>query len=91
MYHLDTPYPTIIFEDCFIDPSIMDDVIKKKNKTCVQIFYFRSGQNLGGRYYFPRHYEDEKEENILQSFLGQYYSDKIITKLISFFVSFFNL
>ena len=32
MYHLDTPYPTIIFEDCFIDPSIMDDVIKKKNK-----------------------------------------------------------
>ena len=32
MYHLDTPYPTIIFEDYFIDPSIMDHVIKKKNK-----------------------------------------------------------
>ena len=57
--------------------------IRKKNfKACIQIFYFRAGQNLGGRYYFPHHGEDEKEENILQSFLGQYYSDKIITKLI---------
>ena len=57
--------------------------IKKKNyKTCIQIFYFRGGQNLGGRYYFPRHEENEKEENILQSFIGQYYSDKIVTKLI---------
>ena len=57
--------------------------IKKKNyKACIQIFYFRGGQNLGGRYYFPRHEENEKEENILQSFIGQYYSDKIVTKLI---------
>jgi len=57
--------------------------IKKKNyKACIQIFYFREGQNLGGRYYFPRHEENEKEENILQSFIGQYYSDKIVTKLI---------
>ena len=57
--------------------------IKKKNyKTCIQIFYFREGQNLGGRYYFPSHEENEKEENILQSFIGQYYSDKIVTKLI---------
>ena len=57
--------------------------IKKKNsKACVQVFYFRGGNNLGGRYYFPRHEENEKEENILQSFLGQYYSDKVVTKLI---------
>ena len=57
--------------------------IKKKNyKACIQIFYFRGGQNLGGRYYFPSHEEKEKEENILQSFIGQYYSDKIVTKLI---------
>ena len=55
---------------------------KKKNKACIQVFYFRGGQNLGGRYYFPRHEENEKEENILQSFIGQYYSDKIVTKLI---------
>ena len=57
--------------------------IKKKNyKACVLIFYFRDGQNLGGRYYFPSHEKNEKEENILQSFIGQYYSDKIVTKLI---------
>ena len=57
--------------------------IKKKNyKACIQIFYFREGQNLGGRYYFPHHEENEKEENIMQSFIGQYYSDKIVTKLI---------
>ena len=65
-----------------IDDADIISIIKKKNKTCVQIFYFRSGQNLGGRYYFPRHDENEKIENILQSFIGQYYSDKIITKLI---------
>ena len=41
MYHLDTPYPTIIFEDGFIDPSIMDHVIKKKNKKRIsqQLWY----------------------------------------------------
>ena len=55
---------------------------KKRNKACIQVFYFRGGQNLGGRYYFPRHEKNEKERNILQSFLGQYYSDKIITKNI---------
>ena len=70
-----------------INISSIDDAdvisIKKKNfKACVQVFYFRGGNNLGGRYYFPRHEESEKEENILQSFLGQYYSDKIVTKLI---------
>ena len=57
--------------------------IKKKGaKACIQVFYFRGGNNLGGRYYFPKHEESEIEENILQSFLGQYYSDKIVTKLI---------
>ena len=54
-----------------IDDADIISIIKKKNKTCVQIFYFRSGQNLGGRYYFPRHDENEKIENILQSFIGQ--------------------
>ena len=41
MYHLDTPYPTIIFEDGFIDPSIMDHVIKDKNKNRIsqQLWY----------------------------------------------------
>ena len=41
MYRLDTSYPTIIFEDYFIDPSIMDHVIKKKNKKRIsqQLWY----------------------------------------------------
>ena len=41
MYHSDTLYPTIIFEDGFIDPSIMDHVIKKKNKKRIsqQLWY----------------------------------------------------
>ncbi len=55
---------------------------KKEARACIQVFYFRGGNNLGGRYYFPKHEENENEENILQSFLGQYYSDKIVTKLI---------
>ena len=60
-------------------------------QACVQVFFFRAGQNWGNRAYFPRvntMIEDEGEggfgENgaILDAFLGQFYEDKPVPRAI---------
>ncbi|MCI4662163.1 MAG: excinuclease ABC subunit UvrC [Neomegalonema sp.] len=44
--------------------------------TCIQVFFFRAGQNWGNRAYFPRVMKDCEDEEILEAFLGQFYSSK---------------
>ena len=57
-------------------------IFKESGKTCVQVFFFRSKQNWGNQAYFPKHDPDEKEEKILSSFLGQFYENKTMPKLV---------
>ena len=57
-------------------------VFKESGKTCVQVFFFRSKQNWGNQAFFPKHDPDEKEEKILSSFLGQFYENKTVPKLV---------
>ena len=57
-------------------------IFKDSGRTCIQVFFFRSKQNWGNQAYFPKHDPDEKLENILSSFLPQFYENKTITKLI---------
>ena len=57
-------------------------IFKESGKSCVQVFFFRSKQNWGNQAYFPKHDPDEKEEKILSSFLGQFYENKTVPKLI---------
>tara|TARA_Y100001970_G_scaffold90782_1_gene114507 strand:+ start:1307 stop:3142 length:1836 start_codon:yes stop_codon:yes gene_type:complete len=57
-------------------------IFKESGKTCVQVFFFRSKQNWGNQAYFPKHDPDEKEEKILSSFLGQFYENKSMPKLV---------
>ena len=57
-------------------------IFKESGKTCVQVFFFRSKQNWGNQAYFPKHDPDEKEEKILSSFLGQFYENKTVPKLV---------
>ncbi len=57
-------------------------IFKESGKTCVQVFFFRSKQNWGNQAYFPKHDPDEKEEKILSYFLGQFYENKNVPKLI---------
>ena len=57
-------------------------IFKESGKTCVQVFFFRSKQNWGNQAYFPKHDPDEKEEKILSSFLGQFYENKTLPKLV---------
>jgi excinuclease ABC subunit C len=57
-------------------------IFKDSGKTCVQVFFFRSKQNWGNQAFFPKHDPDEKLENILSSFLSQFYENKSIPSLI---------
>ena len=57
-------------------------IFKESGKTCIQVFFFRSKQNWGNQAYFPKHDPDEKEDKILSSFLGQFYENKSVPKLV---------
>lgn len=49
----------------------------REGKVCVQVFFFRSGQNYGNRSFFPKHTEDQSLEEVLSAFVAQFYADKI--------------
>ncbi len=51
-------------------------------QTCVQVFFFRTGQNWGNRAYFPKADKSFEEADILESFLAQFYDDKPAPKQI---------
>jgi excinuclease ABC subunit C len=51
-------------------------------QACVQVFFYRGGQNWGGRAYFPRVDKADTDPEILAAFLGQFYEDKPIPRLI---------
>jgi excinuclease ABC subunit C len=50
--------------------------------SCVEVFFFRTGQNWGNRAYFPRAEKTFTPEEVLSSFLAQFYDDKPPPKLI---------
>jgi excinuclease ABC subunit C len=50
--------------------------------TCVQVFFFRSGQNWGNHAYFPKADKSTETTEILASFIGQFYDDRPLPKLI---------
>jgi excinuclease ABC subunit C len=45
-------------------------------QTCVQVFFFRGGQNWGNRAYFPSHDRQLAVEEVLTSFVGQFYDNR---------------
>jgi len=55
---------------------------KQGGQSCVQVFFFRAGQNLGNRAYFPRHDKDQSEAEILEAFVGQFYDNRPVPRLI---------
>ena len=67
-------------------PSMGDaDVVAihdEAGQACVQVFFFRSGQNYGNRAFFPRHGADETAERILRAFIGQFYSAREAPPLV---------
>ncbi len=51
-------------------------------QACVQVFFFRAGQNWGNRAYFPRVDKADEDSEVMAAFLGQFYEDKPIPRLI---------
>jgi len=67
-------------------PGVIDaDVIAAHQgggQTCVQVFFFRGGQNWGNRAYFPSHDRQLSVEEVLTSFVGQFYDNRLKPPLI---------
>jgi len=51
-------------------------------QACMQVFFFRAGQNWGNRAYFPRVDKTDGDAEVMAAFLGQFYDDKPIPKLV---------
>jgi excinuclease ABC subunit C len=51
-------------------------------QTCIQVFFFRAGQNWGNRAYFPRADRSLPIDEVLESFIAQFYDDKPVPRLI---------
>ncbi|MGO7984624.1 excinuclease ABC subunit UvrC [Rhizobium leguminosarum] len=50
--------------------------------SCIQVFFFRTGQNWGNRAYFPKADPQLSSAEVLNSFLAQFYDDKPVPKQI---------
>ncbi len=51
-------------------------------QTCIQVFFFRAGRNYGNRAYFPSHARDDGAAPVLEAFLGQFYANKPVPRLV---------
>ncbi len=51
-------------------------------QTCIQVFFFRAGQNWGNRAYYPKADRSLPVEEVLDSFIAQFYDDKPVPRLI---------
>ena len=49
-------------------------ISRKANKSCIQVFIYRSGQNWGNRSYFPKHSDEVETFEILERFLVDFYT-----------------
>ena len=67
-------------------PGVVDaDVIaahQAGGQTCVQVFFFRGGQNWGNRAYFPSHDRQLAVEEVLTAFVGQFYDNRAKPPLV---------
>ena len=55
---------------------------QEAGQTCIQVFFFRAGNNWGNRAYFPRADKSVSVEEVLESFVAQFYDDKQPPKLV---------
>ncbi|HEY2835378.1 MAG TPA: excinuclease ABC subunit UvrC, partial [Rhizomicrobium sp.] len=70
-----------------VNPSTFDEAdlfaaYSEGGHTCIQVFFFRAGQNWGNRPYFPKHAPDMALAEILESFIGQFYDERTAPRLL---------
>ncbi|ODS00195.1 excinuclease ABC subunit C [Methyloceanibacter methanicus] len=49
---------------------------QEAGQTCIQVFFFRAGNNWGNRAYFPRADKALPADEVLEAFIAQFYDDK---------------
>lgn len=64
-----------------INPATVDEadvfaIHQEGGQVCIQVFFFRTGQNWGNRAYFPKADPALEGAEVLGSFLAQFYDDK---------------
>jgi excinuclease ABC subunit C len=72
-------------QDIHVAGIVDADVIaahQEGGQTCVQVFFFRGGQNWGNRAYFPSHDRQLSVEEVLTSFVGQFYDNRAKPPLV---------
>ena len=51
-------------------------------QACVQVFFVRQGRNFGNRAYYPVRAAELEAGAVIQAFLGQFYEDKEVPRLV---------
>lgn len=51
-------------------------ISQEAGKSCIQVFFYRSKQNWGNQSYFPSHDQSHTAEEVLTSFITQFYENK---------------
>ena len=59
-----------------VDEADVFAAYQEGRQTCIQVFFFRNGQNWGNRAYFPRADRSLSAEEVLEPFIAQFYDDK---------------
>ncbi len=54
----------------------------ENGQACVQVFFIRANQNWGNHDYYPRLAEDVDAAEVMQAFVGQFYSDREPPRLV---------
>ena len=70
------------FTSATLDDADVIAAHSEAGQTCVQVFFFRAGQNYGNRSYFPSHAQDAEPDHLLGAFIGQFYQNKQVPRLI---------
>jgi excinuclease ABC subunit C len=70
-----------------VNPSTFDEadlfaLHVEGGQTCIQVFFFRAGQNWGNKPYFPKLPFDMEPREVLESFIGQFYDERPAPKLL---------
>ncbi|GBF25390.1 UvrABC system protein C [bacterium MnTg02] len=55
---------------------------QEAGQNCVQVFFFRTGQNWGNRAYFPRADKSVPSDEVLESFIAQFYDATPCPRLV---------
>ena len=51
-------------------------------QTCIQVFFFRTGQNWGNHAFYPKADRSLDPAEVLESFVAQFYDDKPVPRLV---------